>query len=159
MTLLSSNIKMKTEEHAAKLHCLQRMRKQSAIVVNGKLDPLIQTATNLPSRKCVETRLVAMTIFQPWLSTTRTIQNATFWGFVATTTAKLHVAAVANMKKVNPSMAWIEAVRTSRHYRNNGLAFTLLHSMLKDARNSSYKKVWSCTVRPTRQCVESLCYK
>jgi N-acetylglutamate synthase-like GNAT family acetyltransferase len=127
--------------------------------VNGKLDPLIQTATNLPSTKCVETRLVAMTIFQPWLSTTRTIQNATFWGFVATTTAKLYVAAVANMKKVNPSMAWIESVRTSRHYRNNGLAFTLLHSMLKDARNASYKKVWSCTVQSNKAMRRVFVYK
>mmetsp|Transcript_8840 Transcript_8840/g.16004 ORF Transcript_8840/g.16004 Transcript_8840/m.16004 type:complete len:112 (+) Transcript_8840:255-590(+) len=69
------------------------------------------------------------------------------------------VAAVANIKKVNPSMGCIEAVRTCRHYHNNGLSFTLLRSMLKDARNSSYKKVWACRhvpSSPTRQCVESL---
>ena len=85
-----------------------------------------------------------MTIFQPWLFTTETIQTATFTRFVVTTTKV--VVAVANMRKLNPTMAWIEAVRTSQQHRNNGLAFRLLQSMLEGAaRHSSYKQVLSCT--------------
>lgn len=57
-------------------------------------------------------------------------------------------AAVANMRRLNPNMAWLEAVRTSEHYRNNGLAFRLLQSMLQDAVNvMGYKHVMSCTIQ------------
>jgi len=54
-------------------------------------------------------------------------------------------AAVANMRMLNQNMAWLEAVRTSENYRNQGLAHRLLQCMLLDATDMGYQQVLSCT--------------
>lgn len=59
-------------------------------------------------------------------------------------------AAVANMRRLNPNMAWLEAVRTSENYRNQGLSFRLLESMLSDASDMGYQHVLSCTIQSNK---------
>jgi len=59
-------------------------------------------------------------------------------------------AAVANMRMLNKNTAWLEAVRTLESYRNNGLAFRLLQSMLRDATEMGLECVCSCTVQSNK---------
>lgn len=56
-------------------------------------------------------------------------------------------AAVANMRMLNENTGWLEAVRTSEQYRNKGLAFRLLQSMVVDAADMGYTQVLSCTIK------------
>lgn len=73
--------------------------------------------------------------------------NSHFQALIHSNDAKnSRLAAVANMRMVNQKTGWLEGVRTSEDYRNKGLAFRLLQSLLKDAGAMNYEQVLSCTV-------------
>eukprot|EP00521_Asterionellopsis_glacialis_P018097 CAMPEP_0195296710 /NCGR_PEP_ID=MMETSP0707-20130614/20021_1 /TAXON_ID=33640 /ORGANISM="Asterionellopsis glacialis, Strain CCMP134" /LENGTH=427 /DNA_ID=CAMNT_0040358301 /DNA_START=205 /DNA_END=1488 /DNA_ORIENTATION=+ len=56
------------------------------------------------------------------------------------------LGAVGNLRILGNGQAWIEAIRTSSHHRNQGLATRLLHGLLDvAATNQECKSVLSCT--------------
>lgn len=55
--------------------------------------------------------------------------------------------AVANLRSLQPGVAWLEAVRTSTQHRNKGLATQLLQSMIRLAKEKELHQVFTCTVR------------